>query len=55
MNKEKKLQELKNLIKNHNYKYYVENNPEISDFEYDNLMAEYQKLKKELNSMGYTL
>jgi DNA ligase (NAD+) len=29
-----------------NYKYYVENNPEVSDFEYDQLVKELEELEK---------
>jgi len=30
----KKVEELREKIYYHNYKYYVENNPDISDYEY---------------------
>ncbi|MBR2863202.1 MAG: NAD-dependent DNA ligase LigA, partial [Bacteroidaceae bacterium] len=36
---------LRETLHQHNYKYYIENNPEISDFEFDQLMAELQKLE----------
>lgn len=36
----KRLDNLKEEIKNHNYSYYVMDNPTITDFEYDKLMAE---------------
>ncbi len=36
---------LRETLHHHNYKYYIENNPEISDFEFDQLMAELQKLE----------
>lgn len=36
---------LKNLINYHNEKYYVEDNPEIDDFEYDMLYKELQELE----------
>ena len=38
---------LKDEINKANYKYYVEDNPSISDFEYDKLFAELKKLEKE--------
>ncbi|GAH80152.1 unnamed protein product, partial [marine sediment metagenome] len=34
----KKVTKLRNEIHYHDYKYYVENNPEISDYEYDQLL-----------------
>lgn len=38
---------LKDEINKANYKYYVEDNPSISDFEYDQMFAELKKLEKE--------
>ena len=38
---------LKDEINKANYKYYVEDNPSISDFEYDKMFAELKKLEKE--------
>lgn len=38
---------LKNEINRHNYLYYVEDNPSLSDFEYDEMFRELQKLEKE--------
>jgi len=32
------IQHIRNLINYHNHQYYVLSNPEISDFEYDQLM-----------------
>ncbi len=37
---------LRDLIRYHDRKYYVENNPEISDYEYDLLMSELVALEK---------
>ncbi len=37
--------ELRRQLEHHNYKYYVENSPEISDFEFDALMHELQELE----------
>jgi len=37
---------LKKELERHNYNYYVLNNPQISDFEFDLLMAELQGLEK---------
>lgn len=39
--------ELRKLIEHHNYQYYVLDQPEISDFEYDRLFDELQKLENE--------
>lgn len=44
---EAKLVKLRDAIRHHEYKYYVENNPEISDYEFDQLMAELMKLEEE--------
>ena len=43
----KKIEKLREEINNHNYKYYVENNPIISDFEFDKLLKELEKLESE--------
>lgn len=49
---DKRISELKNLINYHNYKYYVEDKPEISDKEYDKYFNELNKLEIET---GYIL
>lgn len=41
-----KIEELREIIRRHDYKYYVLNQPEISDFEYDKLMKELINLEK---------
>ena len=49
MNKQeakKKIQNLRDEINHHNYKYYVENNPEISDYEFDQLLKELESLEQ---------
>ena len=38
----KRIIELRNTINEHNYKYYVLDDPSISDGEYDNLFKELQ-------------
>ncbi len=43
----KKIEELRNKVEYHAKKYYDEDNPEISDFEYDMLMVELRNLEKE--------
>ena len=42
-----RIEELRRLLDYHNHKYYVENAPEISDFEFDTLMHELQRLEAE--------
>ncbi|MCK4860218.1 MAG: NAD-dependent DNA ligase LigA, partial [Candidatus Omnitrophica bacterium] len=43
----KNIEKLRNLIREHDYKYYVENKPQISDYDYDMLMQRLAKLEKE--------
>lgn len=40
-------QELRRLLEHHNYKYYVEAKPEISDREFDQLLAELKKIEED--------
>jgi len=40
-----RIEELREVINHHNYRYYVLDSPEISDAEYDELMRELQKLE----------
>ncbi|MCX7694897.1 MAG: NAD-dependent DNA ligase LigA [Caloramator sp.] len=42
-----RIEELRRLIEYHNYRYYVLDDPEISDAEYDKLMKELEKLEKQ--------
>ncbi len=44
---EKRIEELRERIRYHNYRYYTLNDPEISDAEYDALMDELEKLEEE--------
>ena len=37
---------LRNEINKHNYRYYVENNPDISDRDFDFLLKELEELEK---------
>jgi len=41
----KRIAELRNIIEYHNKRYYQQDNPEISDAEYDRLMRELQELE----------
>lgn len=44
---EKRIEELTNKLNYHNHKYYVEDAPEISDFEFDEMLLELENLEKE--------
>lgn len=44
---EKRIHELREVLNYHSHKYYVEDAPEISDFEYDVLYRELEKLEEE--------
>ncbi|MBE6195856.1 MAG: NAD-dependent DNA ligase LigA [Rikenellaceae bacterium] len=41
-----RIEELRSELNRHNHKYYVENAPEISDYDFDQLMRELQELEK---------
>lgn len=41
-----RIEELRRQLEYHNFKYYVENAPEISDFEFDALLRELQELER---------
>lgn len=43
----KRIDELREILEKHSYKYYVLDTPSISDYEYDMLMNELKKLEKE--------
>jgi len=47
MSVEERIKELKNIIKYHSDRYYNEDNEEISDYEYDQLMIELKAIEKE--------
>jgi len=46
MNDERRIEELRRLIRRHDHLYYVLAEPEISDFEYDQLFAELVRLEE---------
>lgn len=46
MNARQKIEELKKEIRHHDYLYYVLAQPEIADYEYDNLMKHLKKLEE---------
>ena len=43
----KRIEELSETLKYHNRKYYIEDSPEIEDFEYDRMLRELEDLEKE--------
>ncbi|MCD5390979.1 NAD-dependent DNA ligase LigA [candidate division NPL-UPA2 bacterium] len=46
-----RIQELRSQINYHNYRYYILDDPEISDAQYDRLMRELRELEKEYPSL----
>ncbi len=44
---QKRIEELSKELKYHNKKYYIEDSPEIEDFEYDAMLRELEDLEKE--------
>ena len=40
-----RMRELESMLEHYNYQYYVENNPSVSDFEFDTLLRELQELE----------
>lgn len=51
MNIDERINFLKDEINRHNYLYYVEENPSLSDYEYDEMFRELQKLENENPSL----
>ena len=47
----KRIEKLREEIHYHDYKYYVENNPEISDYEYDKLLRQLKELEDRETSL----
>ncbi len=47
MDAKTRIKELSDLLNYHNQKYYVEDSPEISDFEYDKMLRELENLENE--------
>lgn len=44
---QERIKELSDLLEYHSRKYYIEDNPEISDYEYDMMLRELEKLETE--------
>ncbi len=47
MTPQETIQQLRDQINRHNYNYYVLNSPEISDYDFDQLMHELERLERE--------
>ncbi|MDE7145505.1 MAG: NAD-dependent DNA ligase LigA, partial [Duncaniella sp.] len=47
MSAEERIKQLRNELNRHNHAYYVNNSPVISDYDYDMLMKELEKLERE--------
>jgi DNA ligase (NAD+) len=44
---QEKIAELSEQIRTHNYDYYMNDSPQISDYDFDRLLEELQHLEKE--------
>ena len=51
MNPKKRIAELRGILQDHNYRYYVMDDPTIADGEYDSLLRELQSLENEYPSL----
>ena len=47
MDNQKKILELRKILHEHNHLYYVKNEPKISDYEFDLMLNELEKLELE--------
>ena len=47
-----KIERLRDLIEHHNYRYYVLDSPEISDYEYDRMMRELMQLEEDFPQLA---
>ena len=47
MSVEQQINELRRLLNEYNHKYYVENNPVVSDYEFDTLLRQLQDLERD--------
>lgn len=52
-NAEQRIKQLTDELNFHNIKYYVEDNPSITDFEYDALMRELKELEEQFPQFSY--
>ncbi len=50
----KRAEELRQQINHHNYLYYVEAKPEISDREFDRLLDELKKIESDHPELSHT-
>ena len=44
---EQRIEELRSQIRNHDHRYYVKNDPVVSDYEYDSLLKELESLEEQ--------
>ncbi|MBT3518033.1 MAG: hypothetical protein HN469_01090, partial [Candidatus Marinimicrobia bacterium] len=51
MKPEKRIVELREALHDHNYRYYVLNDPSISDGEYDTMLRELESLENDNPSL----
>ena len=51
MDVRQEIEELRELIRYHNDRYYNQDDPEISDYEYDQLTLKLRKLEEEYLSL----
>jgi DNA ligase (NAD+) len=51
----KKMKELREEIRHHDYLYYIKNNPEISDKEYDELVKKLEDLEEKYPNLDILL
>jgi DNA ligase (NAD+) len=47
----KRVEKLREEIEHHNYRYYILDQPEISDAQYDRLMRELEKLEEKYSEL----
>ena len=47
MNQKKRIAELRGILQDHNYRYFVMDDPTIADGEYDSILRELQSLERE--------
>lgn len=54
MTPEEQIKNLREQIAYHSDRYYNQDNPEISDYEFDQLMLELKRLEREPSRAGHT-
>ena len=51
-NSKKRAEELRDLLNYHSHKYYVEDSPEIEDFEYDRMLRELEIIEEKFPELS---